>query len=60
MCESIVYLKSGNKEEIVLKDVGLVKPQGDNVLIENIFGEQKTIKARIKEINLIDHKIVLE
>ncbi|MBI4712940.1 MAG: CooT family nickel-binding protein [Planctomycetes bacterium] len=60
MCEVNVYIKKGAKETLVLKDVDVVKPDGAKVVISNIFGEQKIIKARIKEVNLANHKIVLE
>jgi predicted RNA-binding protein len=30
------------------------------IYLQNIFGEQKRLRARIKEMNLIDHRILLE
>ncbi len=48
------------REELVLESVSLVKPQGNKLLLQSILGEEKSVQARIKEINLMDHKIVLE
>ncbi len=60
MCEANAYLVKEGKEELVLEDISILRPEKDGVYLQNIFGEQKRIKARIKEMNLIDHRIVLE
>ena len=60
MCEANVYLLNKGKEELLVKEADIVRPEGDGLFIKSIFGEQKTIKARIVEINLVNHKIVIE
>ena len=61
MCEANVYLVKNGKEELVLKEVDVITPQNDGLFMKSIFGEQKTLeKTRIKEINLVNHKIVIE
>jgi len=37
----------------------IMRPEGDRSYLENIFGERLEIKARIKEMNLVDHRILL-
>ncbi len=62
MCEANVYLidKDGN-EDLLLDAVDKVIPEeADKIYLENIYGERKTVKARIKEMHLVDHKIILE
>jgi predicted RNA-binding protein len=60
MCESHAYLRRGDHEELFFENVDSVKPQDDCLILENIFGQRKMIKARIKELALVDHKIILE
>ena len=61
MCESNAYLNKEDSQELLLKDVGIIKPLEEGKLfLENIFGEELTVKARIVEINFQEHKIVLE
>jgi predicted RNA-binding protein len=60
MCEANAYLVKDGKEELVLEDLMVLRPEGEDLYLQNIFGEQKKIRARIKELNLIDHRIVLE
>jgi len=61
MCEANAYImmKEG-KEELVLEDIALLRPEEEGLYLQNIFGEQKRVKARIKEMNLLDHRIILQ
>jgi predicted RNA-binding protein len=60
MCQSNAYLIKNGGEQLVMEDVSLVKPQGDGLLLVGILGETKQLKARIKELQLMDHRILLE
>lgn len=61
MCESNVYLfDSEHGEDLFLEKVDKIIPQEDELYLENVFGERKTIKARIKEMTLVEHRIILE
>ena len=59
MCEAAAYILKDGKEELLLQDVDLIEPDGENLRIVSIFGEQKTIKASIHSLNLVDHKVIL-
>ena len=61
MCEANVYLiDSAGKRKLIMEAVDKLIPTEEGLLLQNIFSEQKTIKARIKEMSLVDHKIFLE
>jgi predicted RNA-binding protein len=60
MCEANAYLLRDGKEELILEDITLLRPENGDILLQNLFGEKKRIKARIKEMNLTTHRIVLE
>lgn len=61
MCEANVYLIGRDgKEELVLDSVDKVIPEGNEITLENIFSERKTLRARIKEMELVEHRILLE
>ena len=59
MCEATAYLLKNGQEELILKGVDVIEPDGDSVRIVNIFGEQKVLKAVIHSLNLINHKVIL-
>lgn len=61
MCEANAYVARGDQEELILKDVDLVEPHDDGeFLLVDIFGTQKIIKGKLKQIKLVDHKIIFE
>ncbi len=60
MCESNAYIMQDGEEQLLLEDVDIVRPEGDSVYLRSAFGEQKTVSGRIKEIRLVDHRIILE
>lgn len=60
MCEANAYLFKDGNEELLLERVDKVLPINGEIYLENIFGIRKTISARIKELCLIDHRIILE
>ncbi|BAF60923.1 MAG: CooT family nickel-binding protein [Pelotomaculum sp.] len=61
MCEANAYLrKEGEPDELFLEMVDRVVPCEDGLLLEDIFGKRKIIKAKIVELALVDHKIILE
>lgn len=61
MCEANAFFLKDGKEELVLEDVDVVQPEKDGQFrLISIFGEQKIIQAKLKAMNLVDHKIIFE
>ena len=55
MCETNVYLDKDGEQEVFMKDVVSITPQGDTLLLVDLFGEQKQIKGQFKELQLLEH-----
>ncbi|MHB8062217.1 MAG: CooT family nickel-binding protein [Ruminiclostridium sp.] len=61
MCEANVYLLDEKGEEkLFLESVDKIIPNENELCLEDIFSQRKYIKARIKEMGLVEHRIVLE
>ncbi|NCO66761.1 MAG: RNA-binding protein [Candidatus Aquicultor secundus] len=60
MCETNVYVEKDGKQEILMKDVISITPVDDKLLLVDLFGEQKQIKAEFKELKLLEHMVILE
>ena len=61
MCEANAYLLKDGNEELFMESVDLIEPEAAGVYrMVSIFGDQKTIKAKIKRMALVEHKIVFE
>jgi predicted RNA-binding protein len=61
MCEANVYFldKDGN-EKLLLESVDKVVPTDEGLFLENIFSQRKIVKAKIKEMELVEHRIIIE
>jgi len=60
MCESNVYLKKKDDEELIMEAVDIIRPKNGELTLISIFGEEKTIKGKITEMRLLEHKIFVE
>ena len=61
MCESNVYIDRAGHQELLMESVDRIIPAEDgNIFMESIFGERKVTRARIKEMELVHHRIILE
>ena len=61
MCESNAYiLEKDGSENLIMENVDYLKWEANKILLRSIFGEEKTVEASIREMNLTSHKILLE
>jgi predicted RNA-binding protein len=53
-------LKDG-QENLLMESVDLVQPEPDGTFrLVGIFGDQISVKGKLKRMNLVDHRIVFE
>ncbi|MDR3541018.1 MAG: CooT family nickel-binding protein [Desulfosporosinus sp.] len=60
MCESNAYLKDGENEVLLMESVDIIEPYENGLKLMDIFGKQLFIKAKIKDMTLLNHRIILE
>jgi predicted RNA-binding protein len=61
MCEANAYFIKDGEESLIMESVDFIKAEEGGLWhLESIFGEQKNLRARIKEMNLVDHRILFE
>jgi len=60
MCQSDVYIIEGGEEKLLMKETAWIEYADDGLILRNDFGEQKTVPARLKVADLVQHRIVLE
>jgi len=60
MCEAHAFILKDGKEEMFLESVDLITFEEDEINLVSIFGEQKTLKARLKLYDNTNQKIVFE
>ncbi|GLI33776.1 CooT family nickel-binding protein [Desulforhabdus amnigena] len=59
MCEANAYLLKGDQQELIMESVDILRPEEGKVYIQDIFGGQRWVEGRIKEMNLVQHRILL-
>ncbi len=60
MCESKVYIIEDGQEKKLMDNVIHIEPQDGKLFMYDLLGEQKIVDAVIKEVKLLEHKIILE
>ena len=60
MCEANVYIKTKDQLELYFENVDKILPDSDEIIMEDVFGQKKIIKAKLKELNLVEHRIIIE
>lgn len=60
MCESNVYLKANGKEELFMEEAARIEIEDDRVEIYGLLGNKKQINGRVKKIDFMEHRVVVE
>jgi predicted RNA-binding protein len=60
MCESHAYLLKDDGEELVMENVIDLTFEDGDLVITDLLGETKHLKAAIKQIRFMEHRIELE
>lgn len=60
MCMATAYLRQGSGRERVLEEVAYLQLDGGTVLLKPLLGEQKRVRATIREIDFLSSTILLE
>lgn len=60
MCESNAYMVRDGRQELIMESVGLIRTGANGVFLKSIFGETLNVKAKIMEMDLSGHRILLE
>jgi predicted RNA-binding protein len=61
MCEAHAYVIKDGDEQLIMESVDILEPdEAEGWLLVNIFGEQRTVRGKIKKMELVDHKIIFE
>jgi predicted RNA-binding protein len=60
MCMATAYLKQRSGKEVLLEEVAYVQREGNGLLLKALLGEQRHVKAAIREIDFLNSTILLE
>jgi len=60
MCLSKVYVDRNDKRELLMEEIASVEIGDGKLVFKTLFGEQKEIEAKIRQIDFLSHSLVLE
>jgi predicted RNA-binding protein len=60
VCDLKAYVKKNGKEELLLDAVNQVRTEGEEVVLRNLFGEEKRVHGVLREVSLIKNRITVE
>jgi predicted RNA-binding protein len=60
MCLSKAYIEKNGDRQLLLEEVAAVTFDNDKLTLRTLFGEQKEVRAGIKEIDFMTHNIILK
>jgi predicted RNA-binding protein len=60
VCDLKVYVRSSGKEELVLEAVNQIRAEGGEVVLRNLFGEEKRVQGEVREVSLTKNRVVVE
>jgi len=58
MCLSKAWVNQNEERQLILEDVAFIKVENGNLILKTLFGEQKEIRADIKEVNFLNNEII--
>ena len=60
MCLAKVYLDNNGARELLLEEVAVVEMADGKLVLRSIFNEQKTVEAKIRQIDFANSNVILE
>jgi predicted RNA-binding protein len=60
VCDLKAYVRIKDHEELVLESVNLVRVEGGEVVLRNLFGEEKRVLGEVREVSLTKNRVVVE
>ncbi len=60
MCDLKAYGKKNDREDLILEAVNLIRAESGEVVLRNLFGEEKRVRGEVREVSLVKNKVVVE
>lgn len=60
VCEASVFLLVDGKENKIMENVTQIHPEADCLLLSDLLGRQRVVRARVKSVDFVQHRVILE
>lgn len=59
MCDLKAYMLNNDKEDLLLESVNHVRSEGGEVVLRNLFGEEKRVRGEVREVSLVKNRVIV-
>jgi predicted RNA-binding protein len=60
MCDLRAYVRKQGKEELLLESVNSIRAENGEVVMRNLFGEEKRVRGEVREVSLTKNRVLVE
>ena len=60
MCDIKAYVRKNDREELLLESVNLIRQEKGEVVVRNLFGEEKRVRGEVREVSLAKNRLIVE
>jgi predicted RNA-binding protein len=60
MCDLNAYVLKQGKEELLLESVNQVRVENGEVVLRNLFGEEKRVRGLVREVSLVKNRVIID
>lgn len=60
MCDLKAFIKIQGREELLLEAVNSIRAEGGDVIVRNLFGEERTVHGEVREVSLAKNRVIIQ
>jgi len=60
MCDLKAFIRKNDREELLLESVNLIRAEKGEVIVRNLFGEEKRVRGEVREVSLAKNRLLVE
>lgn len=60
MCDLKVYVARKGREELLLEAVNHLRVEQGEVIVRNLFGEEKKVRGEVREVSLVKNRVIVD
>jgi predicted RNA-binding protein len=60
VCDLKAFGKKNDREDLILEAVNLIRVESGEVVLRNLFGEEKRVRGELREVSLVKNKVVVD
>lgn len=60
MCDLKAYGRKNDREELLLEAVNQIRAESGEVVLRNLFGEEKRVRGEVREVSLATNRAIVD